>query len=67
MIDNKVSKARHRADNLIEDFINKMRNKNKNDVADACQKQLDEVQNNEDYYKIIIDFAIPDPVSGTTD
>jgi glycyl-tRNA synthetase len=67
MIDNKVSKARHRADNLIEDFIEKMKNKKKNDVADACQKRLSEVQSNEDYFKIIVDFAIPDPVSGTTD
>jgi glycyl-tRNA synthetase (class II) len=67
MIDNKVSKARHRADNLIEDFIEKMRSKKKNDVADACEKRLNEVNSNEDYFKIITDFAIPDPVSGTTD
>ena len=74
MIDNKVSKARHRADNLIEDFISKMRNKKASnnskshlEIADACEKRFNEVQSNEDYFNIITDFAIPDPVSGTTD
>jgi glycyl-tRNA synthetase len=67
MIDNKTSKSRHRADNLIEDFIQKMRKKNKNDVANDCEKRLSEVENNEDYFKIIMDFQITDPISGTTD
>jgi len=67
MIDNKTSKARHRADNLIEDFIEKMKKKNKNDVAAACEKRLVAVESNEDYFKIIMDFNIADPVSGTMD
>jgi glycyl-tRNA synthetase len=67
MIDNKTSKARHRADNLIEDFIEKMKRKSKNDVANACEKRLAEVDSNEDYFKIIMDFEIADPVSGTMD
>lgn len=67
MIDNKVSKARHRADNLIEDFIEKLRKKNKNAEADAIESELAKANAPEDYYKIIVDAQIPDPVSGTTD
>ncbi len=67
MIDNKTSKARHRADNLIEDFIAKLRKKNKNDIADDCEQKLTKAQDPADFYKIIMDFQIPDPVSGTTD
>ena len=67
MIDNKTSKARHRADNLIEDFIEKMKKKNKNDLVADCEKRLAEVKSNEDYFKIIMDFNITDPVSGTMD
>jgi glycyl-tRNA synthetase len=67
MIDNKVSKARHRADNLIEEFIDKMRKKGKAELADEIEAKYRSVQTNEDYYKIIIDYAIPDPISGTTE
>jgi len=67
MIDNKVSKSRHRADNLIEDFIDKMRKKNKNEIALEIETKLSLVQENEDYFKIIMDYQIPDPVSGSTD
>lgn len=65
MIDNKTSKARHRADNLIEDFIDKMKKKKKHDIAAECEKRLSEVEVNEDYFKIIMDFGITDPVSGS--
>ncbi|MBL7998242.1 MAG: glycine--tRNA ligase [Candidatus Kapabacteria bacterium] len=67
MIDNKTSKARHRADNLIEDYITRLRNKNKNLEADEIERRLGEVESPEDYYTIIMDAGIPDPVSGTTD
>lgn len=67
MIDNKTSKARYRADNLIEERIQSLRNKKKNEEADAIEARLAAVQSNEDYLSIIVDFAIPDPVSGTTD
>jgi glycyl-tRNA synthetase len=67
MIDNKTSKARHRADNLIEEFIFKLRNKNKTDIANQIEEKLSKVEKNEDYYQIIVDHQIPDPVSGTTD
>lgn len=65
MIDNKVSKARHRADNLIEEYIDKLRKKGKNEIADEIESKYNAVQTNEDYFKIIIDYQIPDPVSGT--
>lgn len=67
MIDNKTSKARHRADNLIEDFIDKMKKKNKNDIAEKVEKELSEAKEPNDFYNIIINNNIPDPVSGTTD
>lgn len=67
MIDSKTSKARYRADNLIEEFIQKLRTKNKIDLAQEIENKLNKCQENEDYYKIIIDYSIPDPVSGSTD
>lgn len=67
MIDNKTSKARHRADNLIEDFILKLRKKNKHELADTCEQALNKASEPEDFYKIILDFGITDPVSGTSD
>ncbi len=67
MIDNKTSKARHRADNLIEDFAARMRAKGKTDVAQQIDTRMAAVATNADLYDIIMDFAIPDPVSGTTD
>ncbi len=67
MIDNKVSKARYRADNLIEDYIEKLIRKNKLDLAKEIQNKLSKAQNPEDYYQIIVDYKIPDPVSGTTE
>jgi len=67
MIDNKTSNARYRADTLIEEYIARLRNKNKTQKADALEERLEKVSTNEDYYNIIIDEAIPDPVSGTAD
>lgn len=67
MIDNKVSKARHRADNLIEEYIDKIRKKGKSDLANEIEAKYNTAQTNEDYYRIIIDYSIPDPVSGTTE
>ncbi len=67
MIDNKTSNARYRADTLIEEYITRLRNKNKTQKADALEERLEKVSTNEDYYNIIIDEAIPDPVSGTAD
>lgn len=65
MIDNKTSKARYRADNLIEEHIQKLRGKQKGAEADALEARLNAVQKNEDYYDIIVDAGIACPVSGS--
>ncbi len=65
MIDNKTSKARYRADNLIEEYIDKLKKKKKIDEAEEISKRLADALEPEDYYKIIIDYEIPDPVSGS--
>jgi glycyl-tRNA synthetase len=67
MIDNKTSKARHRADTLIEDHINKLKAKGKGALAATIEQQLHAVATNEDYHAIIVEHGIADPVSGTTD
>ncbi len=67
MIDNKTSKARYRADNLIEEHIQKLIGKKKTEQADEIAEQLSKAQTNEDFYNIIVNNEIKDPVSGTTD
>jgi len=67
MIDNKVSKARHRADNLIEDYVDKLRKKNKIELANQIESELNKAIEPADFYNLIIYHQIPDPVSGTCD
>ncbi len=67
MIDNKTSKARHRADTLIEDQIAKYRKKNKDDKADELERRLNAANEPKDFYDIIMEYEIKDPVSGTMD
>lgn len=67
MIDNKTSKARYRADNLIEEFIQKLKHKNKTDLAKEIEEKLEHAQVNEDYYNIIMNYNITCPVSGSMD
>ncbi len=67
MIDNRTSKARHRADNLIEDFIERLRKKGKKERAEAIESRLAAAAQTSDYHAIIVEEEIPDPVSGTTD
>ena len=67
MIDNKTSKARYRADNLIEEFIERLRKKNKTIQADELENKLNGVVELSDYYNLIMEYEIPDPVSGTKD
>ncbi len=67
MIDNKVSKARYRADNLIEEYIERLKKKNKIDVANEIEQKLSRASTPKDYYDIIVEYKIPDPVSGTTE
>jgi len=65
MIDNKQSKARYRADNLIEEYIQRLRKKKKDRKAEEIEEKLSEVEKPEDYFNIIIEYGIPDPVSGS--
>ncbi len=67
MIDNKTSKSRHRADNLIEEFIEKMRKKKKTELADEIEAALANCEENSDYHDIIMKYEIKDPISGTMD
>jgi len=60
MIDNKTTKRRFRADNLIEEHIQKLRKKGKTAIADELEKKLDAVQNNSEYYDLIIGAEIKD-------
>ena len=68
MIDNKDSKKRYRADNLIEDRISKYEKEGKTQKAEALQNSLDEAlksDNLSDLKQLIIDHEIACPVSGT--
>lgn len=67
MIDNKQSKARYRADNLIEEFIFKLRKKKKTQKADELEEKLAKATDPVDYYQLIIEYGITDPVSGSKD
>ncbi|MCO6465639.1 MAG: glycine--tRNA ligase, partial [Bradyrhizobiaceae bacterium] len=67
MIDNKTSKARYRADNLIEEHIQKLRSKGKGADADVLEARLNSAGSNDDLFALIMDAGIKDPVSGTTD
>lgn len=53
MIDNKTTKKRYRADNLIEEHIDKLRKKGKSAQADELQARLEAVTENSDYLDII--------------
>ena len=64
MIDNKTTKARYRADNLIEEYIDKLIKKKKTDEAAIIADKLEKAQENIDYYNIIMDHKIPDPNTG---
>jgi len=68
MIDNKDSKKRYRADQLIEDKIARYDKDNKTDKAELLQKELDEALKNDDLTRLrdlIVEHEIACPVSGT--
>jgi glycyl-tRNA synthetase len=68
MIDNKDSKKRYRADNLIEDRIAKYVKEGKLDQAEQLQLDLDSALANDDLSRLktlIEEHQIPCPVSGT--
>lgn len=68
LIDNKTSKARYRADHLIEMQIERLRKKNKTQQAEALEQRLKAaIADTKTLYQIIIDEEIADPASGTRD
>jgi glycyl-tRNA synthetase len=67
MIDNKATKARYRADNLIEEYIEKLKNKKKAELAAQIEEKLENCVEPSDYYDLIMEYEIPDPVSGSKD
>ena len=71
LIDDKQSKMRYRADQLIEGYIAKLQKKKKTDKAEAVHKRLVEALNAEDMskelYNIIMDEEIKSPDSGAFD
>ena len=71
MIDDKVSNKRYRADQLIEEYIVKLRTKGKDDAADAIQQRYVEALHADDMpaqlHKIILDEEIRAPDSGAFD
>ncbi len=71
LIDDKTSKMRYRADQLIEGHIERLRKKKRTDRADAVYDRLVAALNSEDVpaelYNIIIDEEIKSPDSGVAD
>ncbi|NND70303.1 MAG: glycine--tRNA ligase [Rhodothermales bacterium] len=71
LIDDKQSKNRYRADQLIEGYIAKLRKKGKDDKADAVYERLVEALNSEEMpaalYAIIQEEEIRSPDSGAFD
>ncbi len=68
MIDNKDSKKRYRADNLLEDRITKYEKEGKSQKAAELQEALDNAIKSDDLSvlkQLIIDHEIACPISGT--
>lgn len=68
MIDNKDSKKRYRADQLLEDKIDRYDKDGKTDKAELLQKELDDAMKADDLGRLrelIIEHDIACPVSGT--
>ncbi|WP_259067250.1 glycine--tRNA ligase [Mucilaginibacter sp. X4EP1] len=68
MIDNKDSKKRYRADQLLEDKIARYDKDGKTDKAEELQLEMDTALKNEDLARLkelIVEHEIADPVSGT--
>jgi len=60
MIDNKTTKKRFRADVLIEEHIHKLRKKKRTQQADEIESKFSKIQQNSDYYNLIIECGIKD-------
>lgn len=68
MIDNKDSKKRYRADNLLEDRITRYEKEGKSQKAAELQEALDNAMKSDDLSvlkQLIIDHEIACPISGT--
>jgi glycyl-tRNA synthetase len=68
MIDNKDSQKRYRADQLLEDKIDRYDKDGKTDKAEQLQLEMDTALKNDDLNRLrelIIEHEIADPVSGT--
>jgi glycyl-tRNA synthetase len=68
MIDNKDSKKRYRADQLLEDKIERYDKDGKTDKAEQLQAEMDKALKAEDLPRLrelIVEHEIADPVSGT--
>src|SRR3982751_4920136 len=68
MIDNKDSKKRYRADQLLEDKIERYSKDGKTDKAEKLQADMDEALKAENLPRLrelIIEHEIADPISGT--
>lgn len=60
MIDNKKTKKRFRADNLIDEHIVKLLKKGKTNEAELLKSKLESASSNEDFYNLIIESDIKD-------
>ncbi|SHK70189.1 glycine--tRNA ligase [Rhodothermus profundi] len=71
LIDDRRSKRRYRADQLIEDYIEKLRARGETERAEALHRRLIEALNADDMpralYQIIMEERIPSPDSGAFD
>lgn len=68
MIDNKDSKKRYRADQLLEDKIDRYQKDGKTDKAEKLQADMDAALTAEDLPRLkelILEHEIADPISGT--
>jgi len=68
MIDNKDSKKRYRADQLLEDKIERYHKDGKTEKAEQLQNDMDEALKGENLPRLrelIIEHEIADPISGT--
>ena len=68
MIDNKDSKKRYRADQLLEDRISKYDEEGKTDLAEELQREMDEALKAENLPRLkelIIQHDITDPIGGS--
>src|SRR5246500_4545096 len=69
MIDNKDSKKRYRADQLLEDKIAQYDSEGKTDLAEELQMEMDRALKNDDLNllrALIIEHKITCPISGTS-